>query len=115
VLDNTFPLLDEVPHNTTDYISETNAGDKQGVTFATPSFPAGSTVQCHAYDAVALNISSGNMKLGIREGGVDYPKATAEVLTSSYDCYVNILEEDPATTDPWTTSDNPEAYVEATA
>jgi len=112
---NKFDRINEQAASAANYIFSDNTGDKQGFTYAAPPFVG--TIKALVVSDIPLKISAGGIKQGVRSGGTDYPSSSKSVLTAlgrgvQLQHYLDQNPNGPAT---WTTSDNPETYLEKTA
>lgn len=108
-------LVDERPHNTTDYVFSSTNGQQQGFTHAVSGVPAASVVKAVRFDYVAYKISSGQIKVGCRSGSTESLSAALD-LGISPEMQRAYFEQDPATTADWASiaaADAAESLVEA--
>lgn len=112
---NKFDRINESTWNNTTYVySETN-GQKQGFTYGSVTFTG--TILAVVINDVAEKITTGGLKQGVRIASTDYPSATKSLKTTvtRESLLQEIFELNPNTAAAWTTSDNPETYLEKTA
>ena len=112
---NKYDRINEQPASGANFIYSETTGNKQGFTYAAPSFTG--IIKALTIQDLAQKISSGGIKQGIRFGGTDYPSSTKTIKTTytRESMFQHILEQDPSGPDAWTTADNPETYLEKTA
>lgn len=111
---NGWQLVDERPHNTTDYVFSGTNGQQQGFTHAASGVPSTSTVKSVRFDYAALKVSSGQIKVGCRSNTTESLSAALD-LGTAYEIRSAYFEQDPHTTSDWTISgaDAAESLVEA--
>ncbi len=106
---NLFSAVDEVPPNTTDYVSDTGAGTNIYRTFTMQSAATvgltNSIINVRA--AAQMREETSTTTLGaviLRSGGVDSRSSDVDIGTTAYDWFVKDHDTDPATGAAWTTS-----------
>jgi len=112
---NGYQLVDERPHNTTDYVFSTTNGQQQGFTHAASGVPASSTVKAVRFDYVAYKVSDGQLKVGTRSSSTEDLSA-AQNLGISPTVLTAYYENDPATSAAWASisaADAAESLVES--
>jgi len=112
---NGYQLVDERPHNTTDYVYSSTNGQQQGFTHANSNVPASSTVKSVRFDYVAYKVSDGQLKVGARSSTTEDLSA-AQNLGISPTVLTAYYENDPATSSAWASisaADAAESLVEA--
>jgi hypothetical protein len=114
---NKYDLVDEQPASGSDYIYSETVGQKQGLTFPASSVPSNATIDALIINDMAIKISTGSFKQGVRLGGTDYPASVSFDPPVSYgvgSIGQHVLEVRPSDSAAWTNSDNPESYLERT-
>ena len=106
-------LVDEYPPNVTDYVYSITNAQKQGFGFGAHGLSADSQIQSVIHEYYARKISSGQLKLQMRDGGVDTANA-AQDLGVDWKSMQNRAILDPSAA-AWTvtTADSVEGFVEA--
>lgn len=112
---NKYDRINETQVNGNNYIYSETTGNKQGFTYAAPVITG--TIRAVVFYDLVQKISSGGVKQGLRIGGTDYPSSTKTLLTAygRESMLIHMTEENPNGPAAWTTSDNPESYLEKTA
>ena len=108
-------LVDERPHNTTDYVFSSTNGQQQGFTHAASGVPAASVVRAVRFDYVSYKISSGQIKVGCRSSSTESLSAALD-LGISPEMQRAYFENDPATSAAWASiaaADSAESLVES--
>lgn len=100
-----FALVDDPTPNTTDYVSDGTAGNKDSFVMADPPALASQVIYGVRVKVAAAKDDAGarSLKVGVRSGAVDSLSA-AKALSTSQLYYSNIHEVDPATGLAWSPS-----------
>jgi len=112
---NGWALVDERPHNITDYVFSGTNGQQQGFTHAASGVPAASIVKSVRFDYIAWMISSGQLKVGTKSGSTEDLSA-AQSLGISPTVLTAYYENDPDTAAAWASiaaADAAESLVES--
>jgi len=112
---NKYDRINEQPASGANFIYSETTGQKQGFTYPAPAFSG--VIKALVINDLSQKISSGGLKQGIRIAGTDFPSST-KVLKTTYTRESQLqhyLEQNPNGPAAWTTSDNPETYLEKTA
>lgn len=102
---NSWSILDNVPANTSSYVTLTNLGEKETLQFT--DLP---TIPTQTIHAVQVNYNSAKSDSGLIFGaalavsGATIGEATSSTLATSYSAQSGIFLTDPATGDAWTES-----------
>jgi len=105
-------LVDEYPPNETDFVYSVTNAQKQGFSFGAHSVPVNGVIQAVIHEYYARKISSGQVKMGMRDGGVDAQTAALD-LGVDWAVLQNRQPLDPSAA-AWnlTTADSVETFVE---
>lgn len=102
---NNYTYVDEQPYATSDYVGSATPGNKDS--YAMADLPAGVTTIFGVQQAtVAAKSDAGlaQLKHLVRISSTDYA-SSSNVLSTTYNSYLNLMEQNPNTSAAWTNSD----------
>ena len=102
-----YPLVDEIPASSTDYVSSTTSGEVELYTFSNlpdTDYWSVNSVQVSAYAKTPGPPEDEYLQLGVRHAGANYFGAPVQ-LSTDFTQHATIFENNPLTGSAWTQDD----------